>query len=169
MPKPVPGRDGPHGPPIPGIGEAKRGVDGYLTYLLRQAGTAVRGAMDRQLVEFGLTFPQYTSLVMINAYPGLSNADLARITLLTPQTVNAVVQTLDRAGMIARTAHATHRKILCLTITEQGALRLAEARQHTAPMEARLSAGLSDGELQLIRHWLTRVAVDASHDQDPAP
>ena len=28
---------------------------------------------------------------MIGAYPGLSNADLARVAVLTPQTTNAIV------------------------------------------------------------------------------
>ena len=36
-------------PHIPAIGEGKRGEDGYLSYLLRQATTAMRGAMDRRL------------------------------------------------------------------------------------------------------------------------
>jgi hypothetical protein len=38
-------------PAIPRPGEAKRGPQGYLGYLLRQANTAFRGAMDRALAE----------------------------------------------------------------------------------------------------------------------
>ena len=150
---------------IPPVGTAKRGMEGYFSYLLRQASTMVRSEMDRRLSGFGLTFPQYTSLVMINAYPGLSNADLARITLLTPQTVNAVVQTLERSGFIERTAHPSHRKILCLTITARGTARLTEARATTREIETILKGELDADEALLVRQWLTRVAVKLSSSE----
>jgi hypothetical protein len=79
-------------PHIPEVGEAKRGPQGYLTYLLRQAHAAVRLAADRALAAEGMTQPQNSALTMIRAYEGLSAADLARLTMLTPQTINGVVQ-----------------------------------------------------------------------------
>ena len=38
-------------PAIPRPGEAKRGPEGHLGYLLRQASAAFRGATDRALTE----------------------------------------------------------------------------------------------------------------------
>lgn len=147
-------------PQIPAIGEGKRGEDGYLSYLLRQATTAMRGAMDRRLAAHGLSFPQYTSLVMINAYPGLSSADLARITLLTTPTVNEVVRGLERAGLVERRGHATHRRILCLHLSGEGVVRLEAARRVTREIDGMLNEGLAEGEAALVRRWLTRVAVE---------
>ncbi len=37
-----------------------------------------------------LTSAQFSMLTMIAAYPGYSSADLARIALLTPQTVSLI-------------------------------------------------------------------------------
>ena len=86
-------------PPVPQPGEGKRGEQGYLGYLLRQASVAVRTRMERDFSEEDVTPPQFAVLTMVRAYPGLSNADLARLSLLTPQTVS-VIPKLDSIGVL---------------------------------------------------------------------
>ncbi len=81
-------------PPPPGQG--KRGEKGYLAYLLRQAQAATRLTMERALADLGVTPPQFAVLTMLKAYPGLSGADLARVALLTPQTVGVIIRNLER-------------------------------------------------------------------------
>ena len=81
-------------PPPPGKG--KRGEQGHLAYLLRQAQAATRLTMERALAELGVTPPQFVVLTMLRAYPGLSGADLARVALLTPQTVGVIIRNLER-------------------------------------------------------------------------
>lgn len=66
---------------IPQTGEGKRGENGRIGYLLRQAAGANRLRMDRALVDLQATSPQVSVLTMIAAHPGVSNADLARLTL----------------------------------------------------------------------------------------
>ena len=83
---------------IPRPGEAKRGPEGYLGYLLRQANAALRGAWTGAWPSWGVTTPQFSVLTMIVAYPGLSGADLARLTFLTPQTINVIVRNLGATG-----------------------------------------------------------------------
>jgi hypothetical protein len=46
-------------PPPPG--EGKRGEQGYLAYLLRQAQAAARLAMERALADLGVTPPQFVA------------------------------------------------------------------------------------------------------------
>ena len=74
----------------PGI-EGKRGETGYLGYLLRQAAGAYRLKMERALADLDVTPPQCAVLTMLAAYPGHSNADLARVAVLTPQTISLTV------------------------------------------------------------------------------
>ena len=59
-------------PRLPAPGEAKRGIDGYLTYLLRQASAAVRLAMERELADLGVTAPQFSALTMLMAVSTLA-------------------------------------------------------------------------------------------------
>jgi MarR family len=108
-------------PPPPG--EGKRGEGGYLAYLLRQAQAATRLTMERALADLGATPPQFIVLTMLKAYPGLSGADLARVALLTPQTVGVIIRNLERSGAIRKTPHPVHGRILQWTLTRRSPAR----------------------------------------------
>ena len=152
-------------PAIPRPGEARRGPQGYLGYLLRQANTAFRGAMDRALAELGVTTPQFAVLTMIVAYPGLSGADLARLTALTPQTINVIVRNLARDGAIAKTAHATHGRILRLHATAKGEALLKRCRGRVHEVEKGAAALLGKDEERAVRRWLSAVAEKLSESR----
>jgi DNA-binding MarR family transcriptional regulator len=145
-------------PPPPGQG--KRGERGYLAYLLRQAQAAARLAMERALADLGVTPPQFVVLTMLRAYPGLSGADLARVALLTPQTVGVIIRNLERDGAIRKTPHPVHGRVLQWTLTRRGATRLDKCRRRAQDIERRLMAGLPKQAQLTIRRWLARIATD---------
>ncbi|MGJ4935016.1 MarR family winged helix-turn-helix transcriptional regulator [Bradyrhizobium sp. HKCCYLRH3083] len=145
-------------PPSPG--EGKRGEDGHLAYLLRQAQAAARLSLDRALIATGLTHPQFVVLTMLKAYPGLSGADLARVALLTPQTVNVIIGNLERDGAIQRAPHPVHGRMLQWSLTRRGLALLATARRQATAIERRLARGLKRSELATIRRWLAHIAAD---------
>lgn len=145
---------------IPRPGEGKRGEQGYLGYLLRQASGAYRLRMDRIMSDLGVTHPQFSVLTMLDAYPGLSNADLARLSVLTPQTVSVIVTNLERMGAITRRPHAVHGRIQHIDVTDSGRQLLAECKKRILAVEKRLRSGLSAEEERTIRRWLVRLAVE---------
>ena len=145
-------------PAIPRPGEAKRGPEGHLGYLLRQASASFRAATDRALAELGVTTPQFGVLTMIVAYPGLSGADLAKLVFLTPQTINVIVRNLERDGAVEKTAHATHGRVLRLDATPKGRALLKRCRARVAEIEADVAALLGKDEERLVRRWLSAVA-----------
>ena len=49
----------------------------------------------------GLTVPQYTTLSVLRRHSGLSNAQLARRSLTTPQSMSEVIAALERNGLIS--------------------------------------------------------------------
>lgn len=153
----------------PAPGEGRLGVDGHVAHLLRRAAHAVRLRLDHVLAEVELTPPQFAILTMISAYPGLSGADLARLTLLTPQTVSYIVTRLIAADMLSRRPHAVHGRIRHLALTEVGRRRLAEARARVDAVEAAMTAGLAPPDEAAIRSWLVALAVDAETPIDRAP
>jgi DNA-binding MarR family transcriptional regulator len=145
-------------PPPPG--EGKRGEQGYLAYLLRQAQAATRLAMERALADLGATPPQFVVLTMLRAYPGLSGADLARVAMLTPQTTGVIIRNLERDGAIRKTPHPVHGRVLQWTVTRRGAALLDKCRRHAQVIERRLTAGLSASGQRTIRRWLAQIAAD---------
>jgi len=146
-------------PAIPAPGEGKRGEEGYLGYLLRQAAGAYRLRVDRALDEFGVTQPQFATLTMLSAYPGISNADLARLAVLTPQTVSVIVGNLERAGSLVRKPHAVHGRIQHLDLSDSGRALLKKCRERVQKLDRELTAGLSAREARAVRRWLVAVAM----------
>jgi len=146
----------PEAPP----GEGRRGAGGHIGYLLRQAQAAFRLAGDAALADLGLTLPQFGLLTLLGAYGPLSGAALARLSLQTPQTVDAVAKNLVRAGVVARTPDPEHGRALLAALTPRGKARLAAAKRRVGALERRLMAGLGAGEERAVRAWLAAVARD---------
>src|SRR5690349_15612997 len=145
-------------PSLPLVGQGKRGPEGYLTYLLRQANASVRLALDRVLAREDMTYPQQSVLTMIRAYEAISAADLARLTMLTPQTVNGIVRALEKRGAIRKEPDRVHGRILRLIITDEGRALNKRCRALAAPIEAALKARMNATTEPAIRQWLVDVA-----------
>jgi DNA-binding MarR family transcriptional regulator len=145
-------------PAVPRPGEGKRGPEGHLGYLVRQANVAVRAAMEKALSGLDVTPPQFAVLTMIAAYPGLSGADLARLTFLTPQTINVIVRNLEKGGTIEKSAHAVHGRILRLTATPKGQALLRRCRARVMEVEDRIAGLVGRDEEKVVRRWLSAVA-----------
>jgi DNA-binding MarR family transcriptional regulator len=146
---------------VPEPGEGKRGEAGYLSYLLRQAAGAVRLRLERELANLGVTPPQFLVLTMFDSYPGASGADVARLALLTPQTVHGIIGNLERAGLISRSAHPVHGRVQVVTLTDTGRALLSQCKERAVKADAELKIGISPEEEAVIRRWLVGLAKRA--------
>ncbi len=146
---------------IPKIGEGARGEQGHLGYLLRQATHAHRQRLERTLAVLDVTVPQFSVLTMLHAYPGASNAEVARLSLLTPQTVSLIVSNLERAKAIVRQPHEEHGRIVQLGLTDSGRRLLQACRERVVTVERALLVGLSKADEAVVRVWLVRAALPA--------
>ena len=147
---------------IPPVGEGLRGEQGRIGYLLRQANAAHRLKVEKLLAEFDITLPQYSVLSFCALYTGVSNADLARLTLLTPQTLSVIVNNLERKGAIIRAPHAIHGRIQHIDLSSAGRTLLKTCDKRVLQVQQQLTAGLSPQAEKTIRQWL--VSVAAYHD-----
>lgn len=145
---------------IPAVGEGKRGEQGHIGYLLRQAHAAHRIRMEQALAPLGLTLPQFSVLTMLGAYPGISGADLARLSLLTPQTMSVIVSNLERAGFLSRKPHAQHGRIQVIELTEAGRQQLAHSKEVVRQVEEALLKNVAVEDESIIRRWLVAVAKE---------
>lgn len=133
-------------------------VEDRLGYVLKRAQQALGVRMAAALAALGLTNAQYAALSALDADPGLSNAELARRSFVTPQTMNQVVALLERNGLVARHPHPVHGRILQAHLTEAGAAALAAGHRAVLPIEQRLAEGLDTTEQAQLLAWLRRCA-----------
>lgn len=145
-------------PPLPAPGEAKRGSEGYLTYLLKQANAAVRLSLERELVDLDVTPPQFSALTMLMSYGELSNAELARLTVQTPQTVNTIIGNLERRGAVTKRPDEIHGRILRLAITAEGKRLAEKCKLRADRIEAIVQDQLKPANDRAVREWLAALA-----------
>jgi DNA-binding MarR family transcriptional regulator len=115
--------------------------------------------MDQSLSELGITTPQFQALGVICAEPGLSGAELARDSMLTPQSIKEIVAVLERAGLVERSAHPRDQRIRLIYPTPAGERMIAAARERVHELEGRMVAGLTQAERSQFRRWLVDCAV----------
>ena len=132
--------------------------DPYATigFTLKQAQQALRTRMDAELRQIGLTTPQYAVLAYLKAEPGASNAALARQAFVTPQTMQAILVTLEKSGVIERRPHPDHGRIQQTELTPSGYRALEAASAIVADIEARLVEAAAPLDPQLITAALMR-------------
>ncbi|WP_037568490.1 MarR family winged helix-turn-helix transcriptional regulator [Phaeacidiphilus oryzae] len=131
-------------------------VLGHVGYRLKQTHAALRGAMDRALRTHALTVPQYSCLEVLAARPGLSNAELARATFVTRQSMNVVLRTLQDDGLLTRPDTVATGRARPATLTDEGRRRLHAAQADVYAIEARMIQAIPD-------HRLTALLEDFDH------
>jgi DNA-binding MarR family transcriptional regulator len=117
-----------------------------LGYLLKEASSALRSAMEEVLRPLGMSVTRYACLELLAQRPGLSNSELARGAFVTRQSMNVLLQTLEREGYVTRPAEAPIGKILPTRLTPLGRRNLEKATVAVRSVEVRMLAGLTGSE-----------------------
>lgn len=125
------------------------------SYLLRQAQMRVYTGMVERLGALGLTPVQYMVLSLSSREGGLSSADLARRTQITPQSMNEVIAALHRKGLITRHEAPENRRILRVVLTKEGSRLLPECEREIDRLEAEFFRCFSKNELTAFRDLLS--------------
>jgi DNA-binding MarR family transcriptional regulator len=117
-----------------------------LGYLLKEASSALRTAMEEVLRPLGMNVTRYSCLELLAQRPGLSNSDLARGAFVTRQSMNVLLQALEREGYVTRPAEAPVGKVLPTRLTPLGRRSLEKATVAVRSVELRMLAGLTGTE-----------------------
>ncbi|MER5583722.1 MarR family transcriptional regulator [Streptomyces asoensis] len=121
-------------------------LDKSLGYLLKEASSALRVAMEEVLRPLGMNVTHYSCLELLAQRPGLSNSELARGAFVTRQTMNVLLQALERDGHVTRPAEAPVGKVLPARLTPLGRRSLEKATVAVRSVELRMLAGLGETE-----------------------
>ena len=133
-------------------------MEDRVGYLLKKVQGALRNEMDRSLSERGLTTPQYAVLAALERSPGASNAQLARMSFVTPQTMIRILQNLEDAGLIERSPHPEHGRVLRVDMTPKGRKLAKSCHDVVNEIEERMLARLPKKERAKLARLLAACA-----------
>ncbi len=128
-----------------------------LGYLLKEASSALRIAMEDVLRPLGMTVTSYSCLELLAQRPGLSNSELARGAFVTRQSMNVLLQSLEREGWVTRATTASEGRALPVTLTDAGRRQRAQASAAVKTVEDRMLAELSAPDRRQAFELLTRM------------
>ena len=134
-------------------------LDEAVGYVLKQAASALRAAMDAALRPLELTVPQYSCLEVLGQRPGSSMADLARGTFVTRQSMNGVLRGLQDRGLVTRPATVAHGRALPTELTAAGRDQLRVASTTVRAVERRMLGALAPADQRRLRDDLAACAA----------
>ncbi len=127
----------------------------------------IRRALEERLRPHGVTLLGYTALTVLAVRPGLSNAQLARRSFMTPQGMNqAIIGLVDR-GLVCRSPDETNRRRQRIELTPTGQRVVAECTAAVEQYEQALLSILGDDARQQL-NFLLRTVVDANRQRPSA-
>jgi DNA-binding MarR family transcriptional regulator len=133
-------------------------LGGRLGDAIKRAEQALTAVTTRALRDLNLTVPQYSVLLALSYLPGSSGARLARICLVTPQTMTTVLGNLESKGLISREVSSVHQKVLVTTLTPAGRAMVKKADARVRDVEERLAASFDPAERAALAESLRRAA-----------
>ncbi|OBA70634.1 MarR family transcriptional regulator [Mycobacterium sp. 1554424.7] len=139
-----------------------------LGYLLKEASSVLRAAMEEVLRPLGLSVTQYSCLELLAQRPGLSNSELARGAFVTRQSMNVVLQGLERDGYVTRPAEAPVGKVLPTRLTARGRRSLEKATVAVRSVELRMLTGMTEAEQSHAFRILQRMIQSLRDGHDGA-
>lgn len=128
-----------------------------MGYLLKEASSALRTAMEEVLRPLGMSVTRYSCLELLAQRPGLSNSELARGAFVTRQSMNVLLRAFEREGFVTRPSEAPVGKALPTRLTARGRRRLDKATVAVRSVEVRMLAGMTETEQAMAFRMLQRM------------
>jgi DNA-binding MarR family transcriptional regulator len=128
---------------------------GFL--LARAGGRAIRN-LNRALQPHGLRSRHVTALGVAAESAGRSQRELGEVLDIDPSAVVAVVDDLERAGLVRREPHPEDRRTRLIVATDEGRARYREAAELAAAVDDELLGDLDADERATLVRLLARVA-----------
>lgn len=122
--------------------------------LISMLERVMRNEIAEALAPLDLTLQQFVTLLVLDSRGLLSNAELARISHMSPQSANKTVKALAANGYITHRQDPQHKRILLLAITRRGRSVLKKADKSVQGVEARMQASKSLKEQKQLQAQL---------------
>ena len=106
--------------------------------------------MRNRLAQCGLSVQEYTARSVLGARPGLSIAQLARRSLVTPQSMIEILTRLERRELLMREPDAHHARILRAHLTKRGRDLLRDADRAVAGIQEQILADVPPRERAVL-------------------
>ncbi|MES2137713.1 MAG: MarR family transcriptional regulator [Pseudomonadota bacterium] len=132
-----------------------------LPFEIGETAHALRKAFDRHAVGLGVTRAQWKVLFRLTRQPGLRQIELADLLDIEPITLSRIVDRLEEAGLVERSADPADRRAWRLHVTARAQPLVEKLKAIAAELVAEAFAGIAPSDIETTRQVLARVRENA--------
>jgi DNA-binding MarR family transcriptional regulator len=143
-------------------GEREQRPEPSLVYVIGRVSQGIRRELRERLSSCELSVADVTTLSVLRGRACLSNAQLARRALITPQSMIEVLASLEQRGLVRRRDDPANARIMRAALTSSGRRVLARADAVIAALEDELLAPVAPQRRELVHRCLVSVMDELS-------
>jgi DNA-binding MarR family transcriptional regulator len=131
-----------------------------IGYLLRTTVSTLMRAAENAMRPYGLTSVQWAPLMIISRGGNPTAASLARDLNTDTGAMTRMLDRLESKGLLLRTRSSTDRRVVELTLTDQGRELTRQIPHHLAAVYNAGLAGFTQEEFVTLKNMLRRVIAN---------
>ncbi len=128
-----------------------------LAFLLSQVGIHAARRFSERMAEIDLQPPLFRILNLVDAAEGRSQQAIGEAIQVPPSRMVALVDELERRGLVERRPDPMDRRIRALYLTPEGREKLARGREIAKAHERELTKGMPAEDRKLLTGLLRQI------------
>ncbi|MEO6034664.1 MAG: MarR family transcriptional regulator [Verrucomicrobiota bacterium] len=130
-----------------------------LPILLRRAWYGLNQSFRRRIAHTKVTPDQFTAMrtLLEHEGEGLTQSDLAKSMASDPNTIAALVERMEKNGLVQRHTHEKDRRAYRLRLRPAGKLKYEEVREIALSLQTDLLSALPEGKREEFLQCLAKV------------
>ncbi|MEY2855258.1 MAG: hypothetical protein RL030_2390 [Pseudomonadota bacterium] len=132
-------------------------------YLIRQTMSALNRAAETEMRPHGLTAVQWAPLMIISRGGNPTAASLARDLNTDTGAMTRMLDRLEAKGLLTRSRSVQDRRVVVLTLTDQGRELTTRIPHHLARVYNQHLTGFTTDEFLQLKVFLRRIIANRDH------
>lgn len=141
----------------------------FSGYIIKRAFNVIQADLNSTLKPLGLRMTSYSVLSVIASTAGLRQSQLADALSIERPNVVQLIDELEVAGWITRNRDPSDRRAWVLTSTQAGRDLFRRATIAVQDHDARLTAGISDTQRQVLIDALMTIEANGQKGETNVP
>ena len=133
-------------------------LDGLIGYAVRRAQLLIYEDFANSLASLGITPQRFSSLVIIENNPGISQSKLAEVIGIARSGVVAIIDSFESMGLVERQS-SSDRRSYNLNLTRVGLRQLKKYKKHVADHDDRIAHALTESERKQLQFLLGKLCM----------
>ncbi|MEC4722327.1 MarR family transcriptional regulator [Noviherbaspirillum sp. CPCC 100848] len=133
-------------------------LDDLIGYAVRRAQISIYEDFTASLADEGITPQRFSSLVIIENNPGISQTRLSEVMGIARSGVVAIIDKFEDAGLVERQA-SSDRRSYNLRLTKEGQKQVRRYKKAVQEHDNRIAAVLNASEKEQLRTLLSKICM----------